>query len=67
MSSFTINEIYNMDDRLEELMDAIDLQDVFATAKYLDKLGFVVKDIDLDTLREIAKEFYDIVSNKGLH
>lgn len=56
-----------MDDRLEELMDAIDLQDVFATAKYLDKLGFVVKDIDLDTLRELSKEFYDIVSSKGLH
>jgi hypothetical protein len=56
-----------MNDRLEELMDAIDLQDVFATAKYLDKLGFVVKDIDLDTLRLISQEVFELVKGKGLH
>ena len=52
---------------LDELMDAIDLTEVYETAKYLDKLGFVVKDIDMETLKEIGKEVYQLVKAKGLH
>jgi len=52
--------------RMDELMDAIDLQDVFATAKYLDKLGFIAKDIDLETLKSISNEVYELVKSKGI-
>ena len=54
-------------DRLEELMDAIDLHDVFATAKYLDKLGFSADKIDMKTLKCISQEVYELVKSKGLH
>jgi len=56
-----------MNRRLDELMDAIDLQDVFATAKYLDQLGFIARDMDLETLRELNVEIYELVKAKGLH
>jgi hypothetical protein len=52
---------------LDELMEAIDLAEVYETAKYLDKLGFVVNEISIGTLKEIGKEVYELVKAKGLH
>jgi len=51
---------------MEELMDAIELGEIFALIKYLDRLGFVTKEIDLAELHDINQDFNKYLRERGI-
>jgi hypothetical protein len=51
---------------LNELMEAINLSEVYRTVQYLDKLGYATKDIDIDELKCIASDVHAIMKSRGL-
>lgn len=48
-------------------MDAIELGEVFALVKYLDKLGFVTKELDIAELHDINQDINKYLRERGIH
>ena len=55
-----------MINRMEELMDAIELGEVYALVKYLDKLGYNTKEVDLPELHDINQDFNKYLRERGI-
>lgn len=55
-----------MNDGLEELMDAIELGEIFSLVKYLDRLGYRTKDINLELLKKINEDFNKYLSENNI-
>lgn len=55
-----------MNGGLEELMDAIELGEIFSLVKYLDRLGYRTKDINLELLKKINEDFNKYLSENNI-
>mgnify|MGYP003638858802 CR=1 len=51
---------------MEELMDAIELGDVFQLIRYLDKIGYRTDKISLNKLHSIQQHINEYLSTEGI-